>query len=190
MELFREFHDFGKSVRSLNTTFLFLIAKKRATKDVKYFRLISLVGCIYKIILKVLTNRLSKVIGEIIGECQHAFMGGRQILEAIMVVNTLVDELISGKKEGILCKFDIEKIYDHVSWNVLEYMMERMGSCQKWMKWMRSCITTTSFTILVNGCPSRFSSASRGLCQGNPLSPLLFLIVMEALNPLIGKTFD
>lgn len=91
-------------MRSLNSTFLVLIAKKRGAKDIKDFISISLVGCIYKLIAKVLTNRLSKILRKIIGECEHAFVGGRHILDAVMAANEVVDELISNKKEGVLCK--------------------------------------------------------------------------------------
>lgn len=115
MELFNEFHSLGKFVKSINSTFLVPIAENHGVKDIKDFRSISLVGCIYKLIAKVLVRRLSQVLGEVIGECQHAFVEGRQILDAIMSANEVVDDLVACKKEGLICKLDVEKAYDYVS---------------------------------------------------------------------------
>lgn len=89
-------------MRSLNTTFIVLIAKKRGAKEIKDFRPISSVGYIYKLIVEVLANRLSKVLGEIIGECQHTFVGGRQILDAVIPVNKVEDDLNSEKKTSVV----------------------------------------------------------------------------------------
>lgn len=76
---FKDLHTKGKFVKSLNTTFITLILKKSCANEFKDFRPINLVGCIYKLIANVLARKLVKVTGEIIGECQHAFVGGRQI---------------------------------------------------------------------------------------------------------------
>lgn len=97
MDLFSEFHSSGKYVKSLNSTFITLIPKKRDTKEFKDVWPISLVGCLYKLIAKVLARRLSKMLGDIIGECQHAFVGGRQIMDTIMTANEPVDDLLNNK---------------------------------------------------------------------------------------------
>ena len=89
---------------------------------------------------------------------------------------------------GVIVKLDIEKAYDHVNWNALFYLMERMGFGEKWGRWMKACITTVRFLVLINGSPAGFFSSSRGLLQGDPLSPLLFLFVMEVLSRLLRRT--
>ena len=89
---------------------------------------------------------------------------------------------------GVIIKLDIEKAYDHVNWNVLFYLMERMGFGDKWGRWMKACITTVCFSVLINGSPVGFFGSSRGLHQGHPLSPLLFLLVMEVLSKLLRRT--
>lgn len=78
------------------------------------FKPISLVGCIYKLISRVLARRLFKMLEETIGENQHVFVNGRQILDAAMVANEVVDNLVDNKREGLLCKLDMEKMYNHV----------------------------------------------------------------------------
>lgn len=87
---------------SIKTTCLVLIAKKQGAKDIKEFMPINLVGCIYKLIAKVFARQLSRVLGEVIRECQHAFIEGRMILDAIMLANKIVDDLVSSKKEGLI----------------------------------------------------------------------------------------
>ena len=84
-------------------------------------------------------------------------------------------------------KIDLEKAYDHVEWDFLDYMLGRLGFGDLWRQWMRECITSTSFSMSVNGSPSPHFKASRGLCQGDPLSLFLFTIVEEALSALLMK---
>ena len=91
---------------------------------------------------------------------------------------------------GVIIKLDIEKTYDHVSWIALFYLMERMGFGEKWGRWMKMCISTARFSVLVNGFPTGFFDSSRGLRQRDPLSPLLFLLVMEVLSRLLKRTED
>lgn len=117
VNLFKEFHSLGKFVRSLNSTFIVLIPKKKDVNEFKNFRTISLVGCIYTLIAKVLARKFPKVLGEVISESQHAFVGGRQILNAVMAANETVKDLVAKGNKGLICKLDMEKAYDHVSRN-------------------------------------------------------------------------
>ena len=85
----------------------------------------------------------------------------------------------------VLRKLDVEKAFDHVSWDFLMYMLQRCGFSEKWRRWILFCISTVRFSIMINGSPKDFFGSSRGLHQGDPLSPLLFAIVMEALSHLL-----
>lgn len=103
LELIKDFHRTGKFVKSLNTTFIVLIAKKEGVKNIRYFRPISLVGCIYKLFSKVLAKRMASVLDSVTGGSQHAFVEAKQILDAILTPNEVVGDLVGNKKEGIIC---------------------------------------------------------------------------------------
>jgi hypothetical protein len=132
MDVFVEFHTRCKFEKSFNATFVCLIPKKFGAMDVRDFRPISLVGGIYKIISKVLANRFKSVLGKIISNTQNAFIGGRQILDSMLIANECVDSQIRSEDLGLLCKLDLEKAYDHVNWNFLLYLLHRCSFGEKW----------------------------------------------------------
>ena len=111
---FKDFFERGKFVRSLNTTFLVLIPKKCGAEDLSDFRPISLVGGLYKLLAKVLANRLKKVVGKVVSSSQNAFVEGRQILDVALIANEVIDSLLKRKESGVMCKLDLEKAYDRI----------------------------------------------------------------------------
>ena len=88
---------------------------------------------------------------------------------------------------GVICKLDIEKAYDHVYWEALLDLLRRMGFRVRWCRWIRTCISTVQFSVLFNGSPANFFGSSRGLRQGDPLSALLFLVMMEVLSKMMKR---
>ncbi|RVW28239.1 hypothetical protein CK203_083670 [Vitis vinifera] len=119
-------------------------------------------------------GRLRKVLHETIFGSQGAFVEGRQILDAILIANEVVDEKRRSGEEGVVFKIDFEKTYDHVDWGFLDHVLQRKGFSQKWRSWMRGCLSSSSFAILVNGNAKGWVKASRGLRQGDPLSPSFY----------------
>ena len=88
----------------------------------------------------------------------------------------------------MVCKLDIEKAYDHVNWDALFYLLDRMGFGVKWSGWIKAYVTFVRFSVLVNGSLEGFFGSSRGLRQGDPLYPVLFLLIMEVLSKILRKT--
>ncbi|RVW40956.1 putative ribonuclease H protein [Vitis vinifera] len=110
-----------------------------------------------------------------------------QILDAALIANEAIDSLLKGDEAGVLCKLDLEKAYDHINWDFLMSVMQKMGFGEKWVSWIRWCISTTSFSVLINSSPVGFFQSIRGLRQRDPISPYLFVLGMEALSCLINK---
>ena len=126
----------------------------------------------------------------IISQSQNALVEGRQILDAVLIANEAVDSVLRRKEKGILCKLDIEKAYDHIRWDFILQTLERMGFEPKWIRWINWCISTASLSVMFNGSPTGFFRSSRGLRQGDPLSPYLFVIGMEVLSCLLKRAVE
>ena len=139
-----------------------MIPKKKGAEDLKDFRPISLIGSIYKPIAKVLANRLKKVMNGLVNPAQNAFVKGRQILDASLIANKVIDSMQKRKERGILCKLDIEKAYDQINWKFILKVLKKMGFGNKWVNWIEWCISTATFSVLVNGSPLAFLGAREG----------------------------
>lgn len=101
------------------------IPKAKDIVDLKEFRLISLVNNLYEIVVKVLADRLKKVVGSVVSSSQNAFVQARQILEALLVVNEVIDYWLARNESGILCKLDIKKTYNHLEWDLLLLVLRK-----------------------------------------------------------------
>ncbi|RVW82268.1 LINE-1 reverse transcriptase-like [Vitis vinifera] len=163
---------------------------KSGAEDLGEFRPISLLGGLYKLLAKVLANRLKIVVGKVVSTSQNAFVRGRQILDTSLIANEVIDSWQKRKEKGLICKLDIEKVYDSINWKFLLKVLQKMGFGPKWVGWMWSCLSSTKFSVLVNGVPASFFPNSKGLRQGDPLSPYLFVMGMEVLDVLIRRAVE
>ncbi|GAU49412.1 hypothetical protein TSUD_374310 [Trifolium subterraneum] len=182
MRFMAEFHCNGRLSKGINSTFIALIPKVDSPHRLNDIRPISLVGSLYKILEKVLANRLRMVVRRVISESQTAFVKDRQILDGILIANEVVDEARKTKKELLLFKVDFEKAYDSVDLGYLDAFMGRMSFPILWRKWIKKCVCTITASVLVNGSPTDEFPMERGLRQGDPLSPFLFLVAAEGLH--------
>jgi hypothetical protein len=188
--LFEQFHGNGCLPKSFMSYFVALIPKVSSPLSLGDFRPISLLGCLYKLLAKVLAKRLAKVMDPLVASTQSAFLKGRYLVDGVMVVNEVVDMAKKSGKECLILKVDFEKAYDSVDWNFLDYMLRRFGFSDQWRGWMRACVFSGCMSILVNGSPTEEINIQCGLKQGDPLAPFLFLLVAEGLGGLMRRAVE
>nr|GFB85457.1 RNA-directed DNA polymerase, eukaryota [Tanacetum cinerariifolium] len=141
-----------------NSSFVTLIPKVIDAKFVTDFRPISLIGCVYKVVTKILANRLASIISELISDSQTVFVSGRQILDGPFILDEILQWCKRKKLQAMFFKVDFAKAYDSVRWDYLLDILAAFGFGSKWCNWIRGTLITAKSSILVNGIPLTFST--------------------------------
>jgi hypothetical protein len=175
----------GKIQKSLNLTFLALIPKENSPRTIGDYRPIALCNLCYKLISKVIANRIKPIISRDFSSEQLGFLKGRQILDVIGTTHKCIHSIKTKKQKSLLLKLDLKKAYDCVSWDFLRLILVQNSFSVYSISWIMSCVTSASFMVLINGETSDFFNSEHGLQQGCPLLPLLFILIMESLRMLL-----
>jgi hypothetical protein len=187
------FFSTGIMPEGVNDTSTVLIPKIDNPMELKDYRPIGLCNVLYKVVSKCLVNRLRPILGDIISENQSAFIPGRLITDNALLAFECMHYMEHGTTtNSSFCsyKLDLSKAYDRVDWHFLESTMLKMGFSHRWVQWIMACVTTVKYSVKFNGTLLDAFSPSRGLRQGDPLSPFLFLFVADGLSSLLKNEVD
>ncbi|WOH13938.1 hypothetical protein DCAR_0933451 [Daucus carota subsp. sativus] len=185
LKVFNDFHRDGKLPSGSNSSFIALIPKSPNALHPSQFRPISLMNALLKLLTKVMANRLKPFMPHLVSQHQTAFIKGRQITDGILITSELVALLKNQKTSGLIFKIDFEKAFDRVKWDYVYETLSSMNFGSRWITWIQKLFESSRISVLVNGAPSEEFIPSRGLRQGDPLSPLLFDLVGEGLSTLL-----
>ncbi|KAL0012167.1 hypothetical protein SO802_007275 [Lithocarpus litseifolius] len=173
----------------LNRTSITLIPKIPGLETLSNYHPISLCNTMYKVVSKILVARLRPLLGKLISPYQSAFVPGRKGTDNAIIVQELVHTISrkKGRSGFMAIKIDLEKAYDKLEWSFIRDMLIRVNLPQNLIKLMMSCVSTVSTSIVVNGGALDQILPSRGLRQGDPLSPYIFILCMDFLSQLIEE---
>lgn len=179
-----------RQFRCVNGALLTLLPKILVPKSPKDYRPISLIHSFAKLVAKLLSKRLSPHLHTLISCNQTAFVKGRSILDSFKYVQRTAILLRKKKVPKFLLKLDISKVFDTVAWPFVLEVLEAWGFGQRWRDWIALLLSTASTRILLNGQPGAPIHHLRDLRQGDPLSPMLFILAMDVLNRLFTKAAE
>uniref|UniRef100_A0A453IMH0 Reverse transcriptase domain-containing protein n=1 Tax=Aegilops tauschii subsp. strangulata TaxID=200361 RepID=A0A453IMH0_AEGTS len=166
----------------VNSANIILLPKKADARVVGDYRPISLIHSLSKIFSKLLANRLAPILPTLVSNCQSAFTQKRSIHDNFMHVQNLIKDLHRRNIPGLFLKLDISKAFDSVNWVFLLEVLQRLGFGQRWRDWICLSLSTSSSRVLLNGNPGMNFWHAKGLRQGDPLSPMLFILAIDPLQ--------
>ncbi|CAH9101719.1 unnamed protein product [Cuscuta europaea] len=182
----RGFFNSGKLLKQTNHTVVALIPKTSHDPSAADFRPISCTNVIYKVITKIIASRMIPCLPELIDPSQGAFIDGRLMLDNVFIAQELVKGYTRKRMSPrSMIKVDLRKAYDTISWDFLKSVLLTIGFPTRFVQWIMECVSTSSYSISINGILHGHIKGKRGLRQGDPMSPLLFVVCLEYFSRLL-----
>jgi len=150
-------------LKALNATLITLIPKENEAKNPDHYKPIALCNVVYKIISMVIANRLKPLLPTLVSQEQASFVEGRKIMDNIIHAHELIHTLKLQKRGGMIIQLDLVKTYDKISWHYMVRTLEAFDFTQHWIQWIINLVSTTSFSLLVNGAPTKPYWPTRGI---------------------------
>jgi len=185
--LCKDFQNSNVCLRSINSSFITLIPKVEAPRTANEYRPISLLNSSVKLITKLLANRLQPMITSLVHRNQYGFIRTRTIQDCLAWSLEYLHMCHHSRKEIVVLKLDFEKAFDKMEHQAMLTIMREKGFQQKWLDWMQTIFSSATSAVLLNGAPGKTLNCLRGVRQGDPLSPLLFVLAADLLQSLINK---
>eukprot|EP00253_Pinus_taeda_P006727 PITA_06727 len=173
-----------------SSTLIALISKKADPLTFQDYRPISLCNITFKIITKVIAERIKVYLAASLSSDQYAFLRGRSILDAVAITQECLFSLHARKQAAAIMKIDLHKAFDCIDWGFLECLLAKIGLSPPIIRWINACYANVNYAVIINGLPSPFFQAQRRLRQGCPLSPLLFILVINSLSLHINRAVN
>jgi hypothetical protein len=184
-----DFYEGGLDLESLNTSFITLVPKCQSPESVNDYRPITLLNYCLKMLTKLLANHLQRVILHIIHANKYGFLDNRSIQDCIAWAFEYIHKCQSSGRQVLLLKLDFAKAFDTIEHEPMMDIMRAMGFNERWLKWMSCIFSSGKSSVLLNGTPGRQFDCRRGVRQGDPMSPLIFVLAADLLQAAINDAF-
>ena len=184
------FHGGNICLKSLNSSLITLIPKNDSPSDINDYRPISLLNSFVKLLTKILANRLQPVITKLIHKNQYGFIQSRTIQDCLAWAFEYLHLCHHSKKQIVIIKIDFEKAFDKIEHQAILNILKAKGFGSRWLSWIEAILTSATSAVLLNRMPGKKFNCKRGVRQGDPLSPLLFVLAADFLQSMINNAKD